>query len=673
MLQPSWVRSKRVASIAMLMVLAVSVTADAGVLQSPIIWQSAEATVVAQARPARPAARPSRSGSSRQASPRRSAPRQSAPRRATPQRAQPRQTPRAQPRRPAARPQPRQAPRAQPRQAPRAQPRRSNPTRRVQPQRPTPVRPQPRASARTRTQPRAAQPRSVQPRNGARTRAINPRNSTSPRVTNPRSRTGTIERANRAQNFGARNSDARSSRTTNLRERTPVREGLRERYGLEPANSRTTASDLRRQFRLGESELKRVGPTRRGANPSARGRIVELGGRRSAISDRVSTPSSLRRGANLASQRLGLGRSGRDRIAVDRLNPSIRKGAGDTSRVSFAPSLRPRRVVTSPSVGGTTVINPVGSSTLVPLAPVRHVSFSGTRYASPFRFTNFSFWWPSVSIGFGSSYAYGYCDPWIYGGYSSYYTPFRSICYASPYSYRYRVFAPCYSYRWRTYAFNAYYGFYPYYCSPYRTYYSSSRDRIITRTEVVERELTAAELQFCEGWSLLKSEDYANAAQLLYTASLDLESSALVHWFLSVALVGNEDLDLASRALDEALALDPEFLRHRWEADEHLGEAGLDRLFSLLREARSDAPLEPAALAMEGALALLADDGLRAAELRGQIAEALLNDPEAAALAEILAEVRRRGDSTEGHPLTGQGAWLVSPSCEAIPSLGLSQ
>ena len=117
--------------------------------------------------------------------------------------------------------------------------------------------------------------------------------------------------------------------------------------------------------------------------------------------------------------------------------------------------------------------------------------------------------------------------------------------------------------------------------------------------------------------------------------------------------------------------LDPEFLRHRWNSSEHLGGEGLENLLNRLAEVRTERPLDPSALAMAGALILLDGDLAGREGLRGQIAEALLNDPEAPALAEILAEIRRRGDSAEGHPLPAVSQWLAQPSCEAIPSLGL--
>jgi hypothetical protein len=190
------------------------------------------------------------------------------------------------------------------------------------------------------------------------------------------------------------------------------------------------------------------------------------------------------------------------------------------------------------------------------------------------------------------------------------------------------------------------------------------------------RELTASELQFCEGWSSLRGEGYVNAAQLLYTATIGHEDSALLHWLLTVSLVGTGDLALAHQALGETLALDPSWLRHRWDAPAHLGESGETKLREALVRARENDPLAPASLGLEASLALLSGDAARLAQLRGQIAESLLLHPDAPALAEILAEIRRRSEPSDGaipgHPDAATAGWLAAPSCAGIPALGLS-
>lgn len=306
-------------------------------------------------------------------------------------------------------------------------------------------------------------------------------------------------------------------------------------------------------------------------------------------------------------------------------------------------------------------------------------------------------WYPwcgfSVGIAFGySSYwsGYGYYGPSCYIGYRSpaacyptWCAPYWNVSYCSPYSYRYYAY-PGYSYyypyyRGSYYVFSSLYGWYPYYCSSY-SYYRGYDDTPATITVVEQpaapaRELSTGELNFCEGWTLLRAGSYEAAGEVLYSASLELEQSALVHLYLAVALAGTGDRALAARALGEAIALDPELLRHRWSPTAHLGAEGEATIRAQLSAARADDPTAPSALAIEATLALLSSDAERGAELRGAIAESLILHPDAPVLAEELAELRRR-DVPEGTPLAGHSdpavaAWLLDPSCERIPELGL--
>ena len=293
---------------------------------------------------------------------------------------------------------------------------------------------------------------------------------------------------------------------------------------------------------------------------------------------------------------------------------------------------------------------------------------------------NSPWWWGGGTSLFGCGVPYGYYSNSYYG-YSSfgnawcastYYSPFRSVCYSSPYHYRYRAHYPRYWYRSCYYTYSSSLGFYPCYSSSYSTYvsYRNSGELVLPETRIVERELTAGELRLCEGWTLLRSGDSAGAAQVLYTASLELEQSALVHWFLAVALADSGEMELASRALGEALFFDPDWFSHRWNADAHLGAGGAARLIATCREYRAEKPLSPSAIAIEGAVGLLGGDQALLADLRGEIAESLLYAPEAPALAEILAEVRRRsGSETHNHPSITEEAWLAFPSCEGISAL----
>ena len=69
-------------------------------------------------------------------------------------------------------------------------------------------------------------------------------------------------------------------------------------------------------------------------------------------------------------------------------------------------------------------------------------------------------------------------------------------------------------------------------------------------------------------------------------------------------------------------------------------------------------------------------EGLDADAVSGEIAEALLDDPEAPLLAEILSSTRRRaegGEAPAGGPTPpGASDWLLDPSCDEIPSLLLT-
>ncbi len=185
--------------------------------------------------------------------------------------------------------------------------------------------------------------------------------------------------------------------------------------------------------------------------------------------------------------------------------------------------------------------------------------------------------------------------------------------------------------------------------------------------------LNAGELRFCEGWSLLRSSALEEATEVLYTASVELPESAMVHAFLAIALGGTEDTDLGLYALGEALALEPHWLSYRWDPTAHLGEDGALTLRTKLANDRVANPLLPAPLALEALLALLADDRDRLEDLRGVIAESLLVHPDTPALAELLTEIRRRfkGAPTADTEHTVQ-SWLLEPSCDRIPELGLS-
>lgn len=392
--------------------------------------------------------------------------------------------------------------------------------------------------------------------------------------------------------------------------------------------------------------------------------------------------------------------SERDRRAGD---PTLSASAGSARRVP-------------PTTSGA----PPGGATVLP--PVRHVDNPSSYYGSyhgsggsspyycyptncyyPYAYPCYSSYpWYGFSIGF--SFGVSWCSPWYswscgygypYYGYPTYgYAyygsptywgwygyPCYTVRYSSPYYYRYRYpyycYAPLYWYDNCYYGFTYEYGFVPYYQQSYIEYRrieeSQSEVAPVPRTE---RDLSAAELRFCEGWTLLRSGDEANAAQVLYTSTIDLGDSALVHWFLAVALAGTDDIDLAHRTLGEVLRLDPDFLRHRWNPIAHLGADGDRELREGLAAARTSDPLAAAPLALEASLALLADDALRLEALRGVIAESLIVDPEAPGLAEALAEIRRRGETAGGapspHPDAIAEAWLASPSCEAIPSLGLA-
>jgi len=385
---------------------------------------------------------------------------------------------------------------------------------------------------------------------------------------------------------------------------------------------------------------------------------------------------------------------------------------------------RDRRSAADPSLSGSGSarrIPPTGSGVLggggaTVLPPVSHVQNPGSYYGSyygngssncyyPYYNSCYSSYpWFGFSIGF--SFGYPCYSPWYswscgygypyygypYYGYSYYGSPTYwgwggypcySVQYASPYYYRYRYpaycYAPLYYYDNFYYGFTYDYGFVPYYQQSYIEY-----ERIVEspQTEAApvpraERDLSAAELRFCEGWTLLRSGDDVNAAQVLYTSTIDLDRSPLVNWFLAVALARGDDISLAQRTLGEVLRLDPDFLRHRWNPVAHLGADGDRVLREKLAAARVADPLAAAPLALEASLSLLADDTLRLEALRGVIAESLIVDPEAPGLAEALAEIRRRDEGREAgdvapHSDAIADAWLASPACESIPSLGLS-
>lgn len=403
--------------------------------------------------------------------------------------------------------------------------------------------------------------------------------------------------------------------------------------------------------------------------------------------------------------------------------------AGSDGEISRRVADRDLRAARDPSLSGSGSarrIPPSGSGTLgggggaTVLPPVSHVQNpSGSYYGYPHSSSGYCYpYYGSSYCGYG--YGYGYCGsyPWfgfsigfsfgygLYGcygypyygypyyGYSYYGSPYYwgwygypcySVAYASPYYYRYRYsyypyysYAPLYYYDDCYYAFTPTYGFVPYYESSYAEY---ERIQETPAPEAAaepraERDLSAAELRFCEGWSLLRAGDEENAAQVLYTSTIELDRAALPHWFLAVALAGTDDIALAQRTLGEVLRIDPDFLRHRWNPVAHLGADGDRVLREKLAALRVGEPLAAAPLALEAALSLLAGDSLRVEALRGLIAESLIVDPEAPGLVEALAEIRRRGEApeggAEGHPNAVVEAWLASPSCESIPSLGLS-
>jgi len=185
--------------------------------------------------------------------------------------------------------------------------------------------------------------------------------------------------------------------------------------------------------------------------------------------------------------------------------------------------------------------------------------------------------------------------------------------------------------------------------------------------------LSAGELRFCEGWSLLRSGAIEDAAEVLYTASVELPESPIVHAFLAIALGGTGDTELGLYALGEALTLEPRWLSYQWNPTANLGDSGALTLRTKLANDRVADPLLPAPLALETFLALLADDRDRLEGLRGVIAESLLLHPGTPALAELLTEIRRRfGESPVAQTDPGVQSWLLEPSCDRIPELGLS-
>ncbi len=427
---------------------------------------------------------------------------------------------------------------------------------------------------------------------------------------------------------------------------------------------------MRRKFQL-PSRVQVVGP-RRGDPTSVRGRTVELG----------AQARNLRSGAESVSKRLG-GGGGTRPVAGGRQITTRGNSLGPRAQaVRISPPAAPIA-----SGGGVTI-----------LPPVNHVHHSGAITTS-----SWSGCYPWYGFSFGLSFGYpGWGSPWYpwscsswsvgypyfgWGGSSGYSSswgyPFYSACYSSPYFYRYRcspayyAYAPRYSYFGCYYAFTPLYGFVPYYQSSYREYlrYSASPGEVVLEDPKPERELSAAELHFCEGWTLLRAGSYENAAQVLYTTSVEVPSSAIVHWFLAVALAGTGDLDLSHQTLGETLRLDPRWLRHGWDPASHLGVDAETKLREALVSARADDPTAPSPLAIEASLALLAGDRARLGELRGHIAESLIFNPDAPGLAEILAEIRRRespAGEVAGHPDAIAEGWLERPSCESVPSLGFS-
>ena len=390
----------------------------------------------------------------------------------------------------------------------------------------------------------------------------------------------------------------------------------------------------------------------------------------------------------MARARIDVGSRGA-RVALDR-TPRARGDQNVIGRNRLVPPPRTSTRSSFTAIPSTVVASTVVSTGLAPLAPVRHVHFSspysvaGPWWGGPRRYGCWSWWtaWPSVSFsfGFGGGWIDHYPATSIY--YSSYYDygttwcsrysswPYHRVCFRSPRWYRTR--ASC----WRpfrcwsspySYTYSARYGFLPCYST------IEVRNTIVMGDPApAVEELTTVELRFCEGWSLLRSSEPEAAAEVLYSASIEAEQSALVHWFLGLALARSGDLPLASHTVGAALALDPRWLSHRWNAIDHLGEEGVDALHDLCASRFADDPLDPDALAIAGALALLDGDAERTRALRGRIAESLLLAPESPALAEILAETRRRTEGTaESHPALLEAAWLARPSCDALPSLEL--
>ncbi|GEM_PF-1146741 len=437
-----------------------------------------------------------------------------------------------------------------------------------------------------------------------------------------------------------------------------LRSSLRERFGLDGGTP--SVDEVRRRYGLDSV----AGVSLRGNARAAAGRF-----------DARASGKPFARGAARDSEAVGVGsipRGGSPGI----LPPPRRDARGGGA---------PTPTVPVPSLPG--------GGDLVPLPPVHHShpwSHTSSGWGGPWWCWGGWGWSPwSFTVSWGGgvrwtplsyttvpacSYYYTSCyEPVGYWCSPAWRLPFRPLSYCSPWWYRTRVVRTGWIgvYGPSAYWFSSDVGFRE--CR-------SPRTVGVWVEAAAPTDLAAAlhpvELRFCEGWTLLRGGRWQEAAELLYSVSLEAEESAVTHWLLGLAVAGTGDLELGALAIERALRLEPRWLEQVWDETRHLGTTGGPHLHALCTERLSESPRDASALAVWGSLALLGRETDALSRLRGEIAEALLDDPEAPLLAEILSSTRRRaegGEAPAGGPTPpGASDWLLDPSCDEIPSLLLT-